>query len=161
LVCVLDASVLIDLEDGGVLAKIAALPLGLVTTDAIAAEFEVSGAPALAEIGVTVEHLSAAEMVAVGELRSECPALSIEDASAFVISRKGGRTLITGDGLMRSMAEKEGLSVHGTLWLLDQMVARKVVSRRDAAMALRKMVDVGSRLPANECERRLKRWGKP
>ena len=50
------------------------------------------------------------------------------------------------------------MPVHGTLWLLDEMVRLAVVPPRLAAQALERMLEHGSRLPLNECQERLERW---
>jgi hypothetical protein len=50
------------------------------------------------------------------------------------------------------------MTVHGALWLLDQLLALEVVDRRGLAVALDTMLIAGSRLPSDECHRRLKEW---
>ena len=63
-----------------------------------------------------------------------------------------GASLLTGDRHLRAAAEQEGVPVHGTLWLLDEMVRLAVVSPRLAAQALERMLERGSRLPLDECQ---------
>ena len=50
------------------------------------------------------------------------------------------------------------LSVHGVLWLLDEMVHFQAIAPAQAANALGRMLDQGARLPADECRKRLASW---
>lgn len=67
-------------------------------------------------------------------------------------------TLLTGDSRLRRMADMGGVPVRGALWVLDQIEAGGLLRRRALAVALRKMLISGARLPSEACERRLKRW---
>lgn len=69
-----------------------------------------------------------------------------------------GATLVTGDRRLNELAIAGGISVHGALWLLDEMVRFKALTRGQAAAALKRMLDLGARLPVEECGNRLRRW---
>jgi predicted nucleic acid-binding protein len=59
---------------------------------------------------------------------------------------------------LREIAAEAGVEVHGTLWILDKMVCRNLISPRDAADALESMISKGSRFPRSESGRRMKQW---
>ena len=66
--------------------------------------------------------------------------------------------LITGDNNLRTAGEEQGVEVHGTLWLLDQLHANGHLPDSAAHNALKRMVDEGSWLPKEEVQKRLTRW---
>lgn len=67
--------------------------------------------------------------------------------------------MLTGDQALRKAAESEKtVVVHGALWLLDQMIEHKVLSKKKAATSLQEMLEFGARLPKPACDDRLKRW---
>lgn len=70
-----------------------------------------------------------------------------------------GCKLLTGDQALRKAAEKESnVVVHGVLWLLDQMIEHKILSKKKARASLQQMVDSGARLPRAACDERVKNW---
>ena len=54
--------------------------------------------------------------------------------------------------------EELGVEVHGTLWVLDQLVETGLISRAEACVGLQRIVDAGSFLPEEEVTVRLTRW---
>ncbi|MBE0467410.1 MAG: DUF3368 domain-containing protein [Candidatus Desulforudis sp.] len=66
--------------------------------------------------------------------------------------------MLTGDKDLRTAAQDEGIVVHGTLWVLDQLVEQHAAPPHEIAAALKRMLQKGSRLPRLECEKRLRRW---
>ena len=83
---------------------------------------------------------------------------SFYDLSVLVLAKKRGAWLLTGERQLRSIAQTAGLTVHGTLWLLDEMIRHRVIVPTVAAQALQRMLQQGSRQPREECEKRLARW---
>ena len=49
----------------------------------------------------------------------------------------------------------EGVNVHGTLWLVGEMLNQGCLSVADAEEAYKKMLDDGSRLPLKEIQNQL------
>lgn len=110
-------------------------------------------------MGLQVVEFTGAEVVTVIDLGRTHPEVSINDLFALVLARKRNVLLLTGDKRLRRIAQDDyGLDVHGTLWVLDQMVKLKLVPSPQAAAALRDMLKSGSRLPETECDRRLRKW---
>ena len=48
-------------------------------------------------------------------------ALSANDCFCLVAARSQRGILLTGDALLRRVAEQSGLRVHGVLWIIDQL----------------------------------------
>lgn len=80
---------------------------------------------------------------------------SREDLFALVLIREMDVVLLTGDSNLRDSAEEEGVKVHGTIWLLDQMIAHEIIDESERAGSLKLMVESGCRLPNEEVKARL------
>lgn len=156
--CVFDTSVLIDLHAGGILQALFHLPYHLSVPDVLIGELTEPDGVTLLTHGLTSYGLSSDEVLEVYHLRTRYRKSSVNDLFALVLARTLGATLLTSDGALRSAAEQEGVSTHGTLWLLDEMVRLAVIPSRLAAQALERMLARGSRLPLAECEECQKRW---
>ena len=82
----------------------------------------------------------------------------LNDLFALVLARALKAMLLSGDQHLRRIAAQQGVVVHGTLWVLDEMVRLKVVAPSQAVQALEQMLAQGSRLPQAEYQARLRRW---
>jgi len=78
--------------------------------------------------------------------------------AASLLAKMQDATLVTGDNRLNKLAIASGLTVHGALWLLDQMVDFKALEPGQAVAALTHSLERGARLPANECRHRLIKW---
>ncbi len=157
--CVVDANVLIDLHVGGLLPEALPRPFQLLSPDLIIAELDDPSGPALVSRGLREESLTAAEIRELAQLKARHPrALSVMDLAALILSKRLRVILLTGEKLLRGVAEEEGVEVRGTLWLLDQMIVSKALEASDAAAALDSMLAAGRRLPKGECDKRIRIW---
>ena len=86
--------------------------------------------------------------------------IALNDLFALVLAASIGVTLLTGDNRLRTLAVKHNVQVHGTLWVLDEMVAKNKLKPVEAHRALTKMLEHGSRLPVGECQARLRQWDR-
>jgi predicted nucleic acid-binding protein len=155
---VVDTGVLIDLHAGGLLKAVFQLPLFLLAPDVLVAELQQPDGNLLLDYGLARIELSGAEVQEVYRLVALYQGPSVNDLFALALAKTLGASLLTGDRHLRAAAEQEGVPVHGTLCLLDEMVRLAVVPPRLAAQALERMLEHGSRLPLNECQERLERW---
>ena len=58
----------------------------------------------------------------------------------------------------RTAALREGVVVHGILWLLDRMIEETAIDASTAVVGLQRMLDHGARLPRPDVDERLRRW---
>jgi predicted nucleic acid-binding protein len=159
--CVVDTNIIIDLHRGGVLKEFFRLPYTVFAPDVIVAELLEPAGKILLGLGLQSVDFSGVEVVRVIELSRNHPEVSINDLFAVLLAEARGTMLLTGDKRLRRIAEQEHhLQVHGTLWVLDQFIKRKLILPTEASSALRKMVESGSRLPRSECERRMQKWSR-
>ncbi len=156
--CIVDTSVLIDLHVGRLLRPVFQLPLFLMAPDVLIAELQEPDGDLLLDYGLTRIELSGDDVGEVCRLTNLYRGPSVNDLFALVAAKAMGALLLTGDRHLREAAEREGVAVHGTLWLLDEMVRLAVIPPLVAAQALERMLEKGGRLPWDKCEKRLRRW---
>lgn len=161
LIYISDTNIWIDFRNAGLLEQMFRLPLPLCCTDFVMQELEDFPHGELLNQGLIVESLDEARVVRLYGLRIEHNNSSLADVSCYLMAQDTGRPLLTGDGRLRRQAQRDGLQVHGALWLLDLMVEHQVIEETHAAKALAHMLEHGARLPTGECETRLSRWRKP
>ncbi len=156
---VVDTSVCIDLFNGGILHEVARLPYHSLLPDVILAE-ELTDPPAetFTDAGFIRSGTSGNEMYILEELSAKYGKPSRNDLFALTIAKSRGLILLSGDKDLRSAAKKEKVEVHGTIWILDQLVAEAIITQSAAAKALEEMLKAGARLPDDECQDRLTRW---
>lgn len=87
--------------------------------------------------------------------------LSVYDCFALAIAKMRGYILLTGDGRLRKRAQREGVEVHGTLWIFDQLKEQNLISVESYQEYMRELLhktltNAGVRLPKDELEKRLK-----
>lgn len=153
-----DTTLWVDLRHGQVLRQAFLLPYAWVAPDLVVAELQEPPASELAQLGLRSCELSGAQVSQIVELASAYRAVSTADLAALVLAQAKRAVLVTGDKHLRRAAQCEGVPVHGTLWVLDEMVRLATVAAPAAALALEAMLRAGSRLPEHECRQRLLCW---
>ena len=135
-----------------------ALPYHFSAPDVIIDELEDPDGGLLMGYGLQRGELSGERVLEVYELSGYHRNIALNDLFALVLAASIGVTLLTGDNRLRTLAAKHNVRVHGTLWVLDEMVARNKLKPVEAHRALTKMLEHGSRLPNKEYQVRLKNW---
>ncbi len=158
--CVIDASVLIDCARGDILQSLFRWEADWMISDLAMAELTDPSPDTLRSLGLRVMELSGQDISKIIAIGSRYPALTVYDRAHLVLAQRERALLLTGDRRLREAAEQSGVTVRGALWLLDELVAAGLLTAAAAAHALRQMLAQGSRLPANECQRRLQAWEK-
>ena len=87
-------------------------------------------------------------------------ALSIPDCSCLYLAELLSATLLTGDGVLRKIAEQKNIPVHGILWVFDELVRQDMISPATAYNKLKKIMSINPRLPVDVCSKRLTKWKK-
>lgn len=117
-----DTSVLIDLERGGFLEVIFALPYVFAVPDVLYHR-EMTGewGEKLVSLGLRVEEVAEAGVRQALVYRQQRKKLSIPDSFALALAKERRWTLLSGDGDLRELAALETVDCHGVLWLMDRM----------------------------------------
>ena len=155
-----DTSVIIDLDRGDLLD--AAFQLGdqFVVPDLLfERELDEMFGERLRALGVVIESLDGAEVTRATQLRRSEQRLSIADTFAFALAHGRQWTLLTGDRVLREVAEAEGVAVHGTLWIVDRIEAVGICDHPTLYERLKRAAGhPRCRLPRKEIDLRLKRY---
>jgi predicted nucleic acid-binding protein len=158
-----DANIFIDLELSGLFDLWLQMGVEVHTTDLIRGELEKGKHyMALAYLrGMTVHEVDFEELATIAELeRSVGSRAKFNDCSVLYLAGKLRVPLLSGDGALRSAAEKRGLEVRGTLWIFDTLIERKLLAPSVAAEKLRALLGQDRFLPKSACDERLARWEK-
>jgi hypothetical protein len=157
-VLITDTNIWIDLENGGILVEVFRLPYRFLTPDFAIPELIRPRWETLHVLGLEAHELLAEQVVELVQLRQTYRNLSIIDLAAFLLAKTLNGTLLTGDFRLNELANANGLSVHGVLLFLDEMVHFQALTPGQAVVALGRMLDKGARLPAEECSNRVTSW---
>jgi len=157
--CIIDASILLDFIAGDIFDTLFSLPFEFITPNIVADEISRSYSyDALSNIGLRIIELDEEQVLEIASLQSAHIELSPKDLSVYILAREHRAFLISGDGPLRSMAGGQRIEYHGTLWLLEELVNRNLLSPSDAIRALQAMITKKRWLPRSECEKFVKKW---
>ncbi len=157
--CIIDASILLDFIEGGIFDTLFSLPFDFSTSDIVADEISRSYSPSeLREFGLKILGLESEQILMIETLQIEHIELSPNDLSVYILARQHRSLLISGDGPLRELADSHKVEYHGTLWLLEELTEKDLLSQKDAAQALRTMLDNKRWLPRADSERLIKKW---
>ena len=159
-VLVSDSSVLLELAKRGLLPAMFRLPFEFVVPDLLYQEELIDlgeySRDDLRILGLRVEELDPVGVTTALSYQARRRRLSLVDCFALALASRRGYRLLTGDKVMRSFAEAEAITVHGVLWLVDEMVAATVLPIATILAALTAMRDdPRCHLPAQELATRI------
>src|SRR5580658_6947994 len=109
MILVSDTSVLIDLERGGFLEVMFALPHQFAVPDVLYQREMQGWGARLVELGLRVEEVSKDGVASALRYRSEKRFLSVPDSFALALAKERAWTLLTGDGDLRTLATGENV----------------------------------------------------
>ena len=164
-VIVNDASCLIDMRKGNLLAALCDLPYRLVIPLPVRASevLDLSDRQwrMLEDAGMTTYDLTPDEVDRALLLKSRHPGLSANDCFCLATAQACSGILLTGDALLRKVAVANGLCVHGVLWVVDELDVNGICARSLLVQALTVwQEDDAVFLPQHEISERLKRLAK-
>ena len=157
-----DANILIDMNAGGLLRSMFQLDATFAVPNTLFEEELRAHHPELPRLGLKSLDLHEQAVNYADQLVRKYIALgaSINDLLALALAWQEKCPLLTGDARLRGVGRQESIEVHGTLWLVGQMVDARVIVGRRAAAAYRRMREAGRRLPWDEVEEQLHKLGK-
>lgn len=155
-----DASVLIDIEIGELTSAMFRLPYQFVVPDILFIEELSDRHSNLLSYGLDNRMMTGEQIREAYKLRQKYPRPSVNDLLALVLAKFEKCQLLTGDKALRDVAIKLGVEIHGTIWLVEQMMIYKNISNDIAYNAFCRMKDFGSRLPWDEVNKMIKVFDK-
>lgn len=112
----------------------------------------------LKDRGLEIAELAPAWIARMVELSFRYRRPSRNDLAALVLAEAAGCLLLTGDRDLRAAATGEGLEVHGTLWLVEQLILESRLPVSAAEDGYARMARRGRRLPSERIAEQLVRW---
>lgn len=104
-----------------------------------------------------VYSFSAEELELIANITAPA-SLTNEDKSILFLAKKLDAAVLTGDNPLRKFCEKHELDVKGIIWLFDRFLELELVSYEIAIGQMNYLLSFNNRLPALECQQRLKAW---
>ena len=161
-VMVADTSVLIDLERGRLLEQSFALPFKFKVPDLLYGN-ELANrkeGPTFGEhllrLGLQLVELNGDEVGRAVLFGRENRSLSLPDSFALALAAGRKWTLLTGDGVLRTLARSLKVTCHGVLWVLDQIHMQGIAAPAELVSGLTAIRDhPRCRLPREEIDRRM------
>ena len=114
----------------------------------------------LLQLGLVPTELSEEEFYYGMTILNKDSRLSKYDCAALAIAKKRGIALLTGDMRLRKMAESEGVSVIGTIGILERLYTERKISSEEYTISLERLIKENGqeiRLPMDELKKRLEK----
>lgn len=155
-----DANILIDIEVGGLLDQMFKLEYEFGVSDVLYQQELKEQHPKLEDLGLIPLELHAESVARVAMLAAQYreSGVSTNDLFALALAQQEQTTLLTGDAKLKRICIKEKISVHGTVWLVGEMLEANVIEHKTANEAYEKMRNSGRRLPWKDVEKQLKKY---
>jgi predicted nucleic acid-binding protein len=165
IIVITDACFLIDLIDIDLFEEFLGLKYEVHITSSVFSELEGDEyvkpvSKCIKQKKMFLYNLTAADQTALEKLmRKHSSKLSEPDCSCLYLAKEIKATILTCEKLLTKVAIKLNLDVHGSLWILDQLLDNSIITKRIAYRKLKDLISINPRLPVKECQKRLKRWG--
>lgn len=136
-----DTSCLVDLRKGGLIEPMLSLPFRFVVTFNVRAsellDFGTAEWERLEALGMETIDAPGSQVTEAGLVMTRHRKLSFEDSLNFVVARANQLSiLLTGDRALRTVAESNGVEVHGILWVVEQLLEYRRADRAELVVAL-------------------------
>jgi hypothetical protein len=157
-----DANILIDMNEGGLLRLMFRFDATFAVPDLLFEEELRADHPELPKFGLKALELREETVLYAQGLIEKHRGLgaSTNDFLALALARQEMCVLLTGDQRLRGVGPAEGVEVHGTLWLIEQMLQARTINHRQAETGYRRMRAAGRRLPWEDVEQQLRQFKK-
>lgn len=155
LLIISDASVLIDIENGGLSSVMFSLPWRFAVPDILFEEELSERHSSLLQLGLLCKTMSGELIAEAYELRQKYYRTSVNDLLALTLAKHEDCQLLTSDKALRDVALQLNIEVHGTIWLVQKMIQYEKITIEIARVAFQRMKNSGSRLPWSEVEKIL------
>lgn len=156
LLIVSDTSVLIDIEQGELTSAMFSLPWQFAVPDILFASELAERHSHLLQFGLMSKTLNGGLIAEAYLLHQKYRRTSVNDMLALTLAKHEDCPLLTGDRALREAAKELNVELHGTIWLVEQMIESEKITVEVANVGFQRMQEAGSRLPWNEVERMLR-----
>lgn len=158
-----DSSVFFDILKIKALPEFFALDFEICTTDFVKEEILESDQREQIEMFIrshqlTVFELSEHEIELIENFKTIRFFKTLIDKSVLWKAKQLNCPLLTGDAKLRSEAIEHGVTVHGSLWIIQIMVESEVITANAGVVFLEKLKKSNDRLPLDEIEKLINKF---
>ncbi len=159
-IIITDTNILFDIIKIGALPEFFSLDYEICTTVFVMHEILPSPQKELIETFIRAKKLivynfTEEEIEEVQNFNTQRDLKRFTDKSVIWKSLQLKCPLLTGDQRMREEAEKMNIEVHGSIWIIDELVTKTLISNEKAIVLLEQLLITNSRLPKDEIEKRI------
>ena len=164
IVVVSDTNIFIDLVKLGILSELFSLPWEIHTTDFVMDELvdteQYSAVSSFKDRGCLIVGTHSAEEVQAIFNESSLPGchLSSTDISVALYAQTHNYGILTGDKRLKEYVQKEGIEVHGILYVFEAMVEHEILPPQLATSYLEQLKSINKWLPTSIIDRMIKQW---
>jgi len=155
-----DANILIDMDVGGLIDAMFALEYEFTTPNILYEQELAQYHPYLLAKGLRLMELAPESIDRASELERQYNGVSSYDLAALSLAEQVTAPLLSGDRKLRQVCLEEDIEVHGTIWLVEQILIAGTASVSEIEVAYNRMEEDGSRLPWDEVDKQLKQFRK-
>ncbi len=132
-------------------------PHRLVTLDLMAFDLETPTLSEITQTGIVAISTPIEVMLEMSQLAMKHK-ISTFDGALLLYSKSTSSILLSGDKALRNAARIEGVSIKGTLWVLEEVVKKGILQSSQAVLILERMFLLGRRLPPDEATSKILKW---
>jgi len=99
-------------------------------------------------------------LIKAEDLKIPTSKLSSSDVSAILLALQLSSKILSGDRMLKKVAEENNIEVHGILWVIEAIMNAKIISKDTACQKAELLMKVNKRLPTDECIAKIKSWKK-
>lgn len=153
-----DTNIFIDLWNIGLLERFCELPISIHTTEFIIGELKTKGVKdavlqLFKEAKIIVKTFKNTEYAEIISLQDKN--LSFQDCTVLYYALSGDYKILTGDRNLRAIAERHGLQVSGTIYVIDELLQNGILTKEEYVAKLKALMESNHRLPIREIMKRI------
>ena len=158
LLLVSDACVLINIEDGKLTKEVFSLPYQLATIDFVFNDELADRHGHLLKYGLKLLRQNEEIVTLTTKLIATHKKPGRYDIAALALAKYKSLTLLTDDRDLRNAAKIEKVELHGTIWIVEELLRHKKIRKKTAIASFNRMKEAGSHLPELEIKNMLSRY---
>ncbi len=154
-----DANIFIDLEKIGVLHFFDKLDFTVATSDFVYTELNQRQQEIVSGLHIEVFEMDADELMHFYDefMKQNLKKISYQDYSIFYYAKKYQGEVLSNDKRLRIYAAKKSIPVKGLFYILDVMISRNCVGKKEMIEKLLMLKEINKRLPLKEIEDRIEK----
>ena len=162
-IIITDTNILLDIIDIEAVIQFFKLPYEFHTTNFVIDEILISEQKEVIEKFVNagqlkVFNLSENEIETVKAFQTKRFFKGLTDKTVLWKAKQLGSPLLTGDGKLRKEAQEQGIKVHGSIWVIENLAINQLIEKPYAVILLEKLKETNSSLPIDEIDKLIKKY---